>query len=136
VAEAEAGEDGAEALASEPEDEWPVHRPLIRAQLPRPEGHVPERKPTDFTIRQTGGHFEGERSGNRARGKGHHKQAQGQGQSRFANSRSGSGQQSRHGGGQHTGDSQRHGNRQGPPSGQRGRPGHGGGQGRGPKRGR
>src|SRR4030095_329229 len=29
------------------DDEWPVHRPLIRATLPRPEGQAPERKPTD-----------------------------------------------------------------------------------------
>src|SRR5262245_35630231 len=38
----------------EPDDEWPVHRPLIRATLPRPDGQVPERKAPDFTIRQNG----------------------------------------------------------------------------------
>ena len=36
------------------EDEGPVHRRLIRATLPRPEGHVPERKEPEFTIRQPG----------------------------------------------------------------------------------
>jgi hypothetical protein len=44
------------AAAPEPavEDEGPVHRPLIRATLPRPEGQVPERKIPDFTVRQPG----------------------------------------------------------------------------------
>jgi translation initiation factor IF-2 len=130
-----------EPESSEPEpvddsDEWPVHRPLIRATLPRPEGQVPERKAPEFTIRQNNGRFDGQRNGNnRHRGQ---RQAQG-GQSRFGNPRSGSGQgQSGHG----SGHGQRHGNRPGPPGGgggQRGggRPaGHGGrGQGRGPKRG-
>jgi hypothetical protein len=112
------------------EDEWPVHRPLIRATLPRPDGQVPERKAPDFTIRQNG-RFDGRN------GKGHRGQRQAHGhsggQGRFGNSRSGQGQ---HGPGQ------RHGNRQGgPQGGQRGggRPsGHGRGQGggRGPKRGR
>jgi len=131
-----------EAASPAADDEWPVHRPLIRATLPRPEGQAPERKPTDFTIRQTGGRFEGQRNGNKSRGNRQSRQAQGQTsgqQSRFGSSRHGS----RHGGGQHTGNQQqRHGNRPGPSSGQRGgRPGQGGGhnrggQGRGPKRGR
>lgn len=34
------------------ENEGPVHRPLIRATLPRPEGQVPARPIPDFTIRQ------------------------------------------------------------------------------------
>jgi hypothetical protein len=126
------------------EDEWPVHRPLIRATLPRPEGQAPERKPTDFTIRQSGGRFDGQRNGNKSRGNRHARQAQGpsSGQSRFGNPRQGSGQGSRQGGGQHSGQQHRQGNRPGPSSGQRGgRPGQGGGhgrpgQGRGPKRGR
>jgi hypothetical protein len=123
------------------DDEWPVHRPLIRATLPRPEGQAPERKPTDFTIRQSGGRFDGQRNGNKSRGNKQARQAQGHsGQSRFGNTRHGSGHGSRQGGQQ--GNPQRHGNRQGPSSGQRGgRPGQGGGhgrpgQGRGPKRGR
>ena len=54
----------AEAIASEapPElEEGPVHRPLIRAQLPRIEGQKEERRLPEFTIRQRsgGGHFRG-----------------------------------------------------------------------------
>ena len=124
----EANAETEEEPGQQPDDEWPVHRPLIRATLPRPDGQVPERKAPDFTIRQNNGRFDG-RNGNRHRG-----QRQAQGQSRFGNSRSGSGHgQSGHG--------QRHGNRPNPQGGQRGggRPsGHGRGQGggRGPKRGR
>ncbi len=41
---------------AKPVDEGPVHRPLIRATLPRPEGGAPaERKIPEFTIRQSGG---------------------------------------------------------------------------------
>jgi translation initiation factor IF-2 len=134
--------EGEELEPSVADDEWPVHRPLIRATLPRPEGQAPERKPTDFTIRQSGSRFDGQRNGNKSRGNRQGRQAQGgqaSGQSRFGSSRHGS----RHGGGQQTGNQQqRHGNRQGS-SGQRGgRPGQGGGghnrggQNRGPKRGR
>jgi len=37
-------------------EEGPVHRPLIRASLPRPEGHPPPTRPNpEFTIRQPGG---------------------------------------------------------------------------------
>jgi hypothetical protein len=37
-------------------DEGPVHRPLIRASLPRPEGQAPASRPVpEFTIRQPGG---------------------------------------------------------------------------------
>ena len=37
-------------------EEGPVHRPLIRASLPRPEGTPPPTRPaTDFTIRQPAG---------------------------------------------------------------------------------
>ena len=35
-------------------EEGPVHRPLIRAQLPRIEGHKEERRLPEFTIRQAG----------------------------------------------------------------------------------
>jgi hypothetical protein len=145
VAKEPEGVDAEESVPAAVDDEWPVHRPLIRATLPRPEGQAPERKPTDFTIRQTGGRFDGQRNGNKSRGNRHGRQAQGNssGQSRFGGSRQGSGHPSRHGGGQQAGNQQqRHGNRQRPPSGQRGgRPGQGGGhnrpgQGRGPKRGR
>ena len=38
------------------EEEGPVHRPLIRASLPRPEGQPPPVRPLpEFTIRQPGG---------------------------------------------------------------------------------
>jgi hypothetical protein len=42
-------------------EEGPVHRPLIRAQLPRVEGQKEERRLPEFTIRQrnSGGHFRG-----------------------------------------------------------------------------
>lgn len=64
---AEASEQAVQAAAGEADDEeaqpepgpsgsedWPMHRPLIRAQLPRIEGQKEERRPTDFTIRQPG----------------------------------------------------------------------------------
>src|SRR5215218_2140462 len=38
-----------------PPDEGPVHRPLIRAQLPRTEGMKIERQAPEFTIRQNTG---------------------------------------------------------------------------------
>ena len=38
-----------------PADDGPVHRPLIRAQLPRPEGLKIERQAPEFTIRQNNG---------------------------------------------------------------------------------
>jgi hypothetical protein len=43
-------------------EEGPVHRPLIRAQLPRIEGQKEERRAPEFTIRQRGGngHFRGD----------------------------------------------------------------------------
>jgi len=46
-----------DADATEPsDDEGPVHRPLIRASLPRPEGQpTPTRPMPEFTIRQPGG---------------------------------------------------------------------------------
>jgi len=122
-------------VSDQPDDVW-VHRPLIRATLPRPEGQVPERKAPDFTIRQNS-RFDGRNGNNRHRGQ-RQAQGQGQGQSRFGNSRSGGG-----GHGQSGGHGQRQGNRPGgAQGGQRGGgrpPGHGrgpGGGGRGPKRGR
>ncbi len=38
-----------------PEEEGPVHRPLIRATLPRPAGQTPERPMPEFTMRQPAG---------------------------------------------------------------------------------
>ncbi|MBW8894577.1 MAG: hypothetical protein JF613_00090 [Acidobacteria bacterium] len=60
--------DDPESPAEEPNDpqpdveEGPVHRPLIRAQLPRIEGQKEERRLPEFTIRQRGGngHFRGD----------------------------------------------------------------------------
>jgi hypothetical protein len=55
-------------------DEGPVHRPLIRAQLARPEGVKVERQTPDFTIRQNpngrGGSFRSNSGDMRARGGG------------------------------------------------------------------
>ena len=92
------------------EDEGPVHRPLMRAKLPRPEGHVPERKEPEFTVRQQGGRGGGGREvdgnsvGYRPKGGGQRQggfgYGGGGGQSRFGGGqRHGSGQQQRHGGG-------------------------------------
>jgi translation initiation factor IF-2 len=128
-----------------PQDDW-VHRPLIRATLPRQEGQVPERKAPDFTMRQTNGRFDN-RNGQRPRGprtnkpgQGQFRQAQGQPSgSRFGGQgpRQGSGPGARHG--QGPGHVPRHGggqpgNRPGSPPGQRGgnRPG---GPPRGPRQG-
>ena len=48
------------------EQEGPVHRQLLRAKLPRPEGQKNERPLPEFTVRQAGargnGHFRGDRS--------------------------------------------------------------------------
>jgi hypothetical protein len=125
------------------EDEGPVHRRLIRATLPRPEGQAPEWKEPDFTMRQPG---HGEANGNRNRGRGHRpmRQAQGQGQqggqNRFGGQRHGAGSP-RHGSGTSQGSGQgqhRQGNRPGQPASNRGGGGRPGGQNRGPgrKRGR
>ena len=146
-AEGVEGGDGADPdapdVSGEGEDDGPVHRRLIRATLPRPEGQVPERKAPDFTIRQPGGRgggrgeFDGNRNGQRAAGGGGRPM-------RFGGTRAGSGsgqgqgQGPRHGSGPRPGGSNR------PGQGQRGggRPGPGGapGQGRsgggGRKRGR
>ena len=76
------------------EDDGPVHRRLIRATLPRPEGQVPERKATDFTIRQPGGRggggeFDGNRGGQRF-GQGRRPpRVQGDAQPRFGGPRQG-----------------------------------------------
>jgi hypothetical protein len=125
----------------EGDDDGPVHRPLIRATLPRPEGHTPERKEPEFTAHQRGD-VNGNRHGRGARrasrpGQSRGPQGGGTGQSRFGGGpgRSAQGQGPRHG----SGFGQRHGSS----TGQRqnnGRPGQNrGGQGRpggGRKRGR
>ena len=45
----------AEPVEAEPAEDGPVHRPLIRATLPRPEGQKDARPLPEFTIRQNGG---------------------------------------------------------------------------------
>ena len=132
-------EDGGEAEQGVPDDDGPVHRPLIRATLPRPEGQSPERKAPDFTIRQPGGRG-GEFDGNRAGGGG----GQRHGRGRRAGARGPQGSfsgPSRFGGGPRQnspqGGQRQNSNRPGPSGGQRGG-GRPQGQQRGPgrKRGR
>ncbi len=144
----QAATDDEDGIGNRAEDEGPVHRRLIRATLPRPEGHVPERKEPDFTMRQPGGRdFNGNRNGNGNRGRHHgggrhaHGAQPGSGQNRFGGQRHGSGGQ-RHGSGAPPGQGgQRQGNRQGQP-GQPGQhrggrpPGGGPNRGNGRKRGR
>jgi hypothetical protein len=118
-------DDAAEGTGERDErDEWPVHRPLIRATLPRPEGHTPERKAPDFTFRPSGGKFDPNRNGQRHRGHRPSRQAHGHSPSGQGGSRFG-GQRGPQGGGPQ---GPRHGNR----SGQGGGPGRPG-QGRGPR---
>jgi hypothetical protein len=62
---AEFGQQEAAELQDPREDDGPVHRRLIRATFPRPEGHVPERREPEFTIRQPGGRGRSEVDGNR-----------------------------------------------------------------------
>jgi hypothetical protein len=132
LSDADLGEDG--------KDDGPVHRRLIRATLPRPEGQSPERKAPDFTARQPS-RFD-QRNGQRQRGRQASQGGQSFGQSaRPGGQRHGSG---RPGGNDSGGQRQQNGNRPGNAAGtgQRGgrpfganrgsRPG--GGQGR--KRGR
>jgi hypothetical protein len=59
------------APALRAEDEGPVHRQLIRATLPRPEGQVQTRQPPDFTLRLPGARLGPFREGNGA-GEGQH----------------------------------------------------------------
>jgi hypothetical protein len=64
-------------VIDEPPDEGPVHRPLIRATLPRPDGVKAERPIPDFTIRHNGngrpqgnGNFRDARGGGKGRSNG------------------------------------------------------------------
>lgn len=94
-------------------EEGPVHRPLIRATLPRPEGQKDARPLPEFTVRQSGGRGNNAgnqqfRGGNRPR-HGHNNGHRPQGGQRFTGARPGQGrgqggnfrsaQQSRQGGG-------------------------------------
>jgi hypothetical protein len=127
--------------AARDRDEWPVHRPLIRATLPRPEGQTPERKTPDFTFRSSGGRFEPNRNGQRKGGHRPMRHAHGQpsGQGRFgpragSGSRTGAGPAQGQGHGQ--GQGQRHGNRPGTSGGNRPASNRGSRSGGGRKRGR
>jgi hypothetical protein len=88
------------------EDVGPVHRPLIRAQLPRVEGLKAERQAPDFTIRQNAGrgngHFRGGGGSNNSQrfGRGPHRGGgRGGGGQGFGRG----GNQQRHGGGRKRG---------------------------------
>ncbi|HEX5474235.1 MAG TPA: hypothetical protein VFX12_06185 [Vicinamibacterales bacterium] len=72
VAEAAPAEADADQAPAPPVDEGPVHRPLIRATLPRPEGFQKDARPApEFTIRQNGGRAGNFRGGDsRGRGRG------------------------------------------------------------------
>jgi hypothetical protein len=70
---AEPVESGDEPDDDEPQpvfDDGPVHRPLIRAQLPRIEGAKVERQAPEFTIRQAGGRGAGSFRGGQGQGQG------------------------------------------------------------------
>lgn len=115
-------------VGASPDDDGPVHRRLIRATLPRPEGQAPERKEPEFTIRQPGGRggreVNGNRVGYRPQGsnrRGRHGEAGGP--PRFGGHRQGGAGPSRFGSGSDPGSGSRP-----------GRHGQGGqGQGRGPR---
>lgn len=121
--ESPAHEDAGAEDEGSPQDDW-VHRPLIRATLPRQEGQVPERKAPDFTMRQPG-RFDHSRNGQRHRDPRSGRPAQGQfRQAQGPPSGSRSGQ--RQGSGQGSGQAPRHGS--GPQGNRSGStPGHGGG---------
>jgi hypothetical protein len=121
-AEQETAQEGVAAASNE---DGPVHRRLIRATLPRPEGQPPQDwKNPDFTVRQPGGGrgggFEGNRNGHRPSGRGR-RTARAQGTtpgqpSRFTGQRQGGPRQG--GSGQPHGPGNRSGGgRQGPTSG-------------------
>jgi hypothetical protein len=104
-------------------DEGPVHRPLIRAQLPRVEGVKVERQAPDFTIRQNNLRGGGSFRGGDARGQGGRHAGNGSGSgARFG----GRGPQQR-GGGSGRGGGAGHGFGRGPGAGNQ--PRHGGGNG-------
>ena len=123
-----------DAQPSALDDDGPVHRRLIRATLPRPEGQSPERKDPEFTIRQPGVRGPGNKRGRHQRSM----RSQDGALPRFGGGppRQGSGQGPRHAGGG-AGQGQRPtGNRSGANQGTpRGNRGPGGGRG-GRKRGR
>lgn len=134
--DAASGPEEGEPVQAAAEEDGPVHRRLIRATLPRPDGQPPERREPDFTIRQpnfrgrpfdqNNGQRQGRRQPRDAGGSSFGFSRQGQGQ---GGPRHGSGQAPRHGSGQGSGPGFRPGgNRPGHPAGSRG-PRHGAGRG-------
>jgi hypothetical protein len=122
-------------------DEGPVHRPLIRAQLARPEGIKIERQAPEFTIRQNSGRGNGGNGGYRGNGGGDMRARGGGAGAGGGGPRSGSGGGSnnghRFGRGPRPGGSNGGGGGRGPNQGFGRGPGGGGGQqrsGRPPKR--
>jgi hypothetical protein len=116
----------ADAEPATPEDDGPVHRRLIRATLPRPEGQLPERKPADFTMhqRETNGNRAG-RGPRRGPRPGQMRAQQGNGQpSRFGGQRQGPGGGQRHGSGHGQQGPRPPGDRTGQGQGQPGQPRH------------
>ena len=59
----DAGNEPDAIIDEEPGSEGPVHRRLIRAQLPRVEGHKEARPLPEFTVRQTPGRGQNQNSG-------------------------------------------------------------------------
>ncbi|MGH9346581.1 MAG: hypothetical protein ACRD26_04870 [Vicinamibacterales bacterium] len=115
--EAGIGDAAAAEAPPEEDDEGPVHRRLIRATLPRPEGQPPERKLPEFTMHQR--EVNGNRAGRAHRRGPRHGQMrgpQGSGQpARFGGPRHGPGHVPRHGSGEGGGQGPHgHGNRPGP----------------------
>jgi hypothetical protein len=119
------------------DEDGPVHRRLIRATLPRPEGPSQEWKEPEFTVRQPGsgrgaggGSFDGNRNGQRPGGHGPRRSGRPQGGVQGAQARFGAPRQDRgprHNSGQPQGQG---GNRPGRPG-----SGHGQGPGQGQSRG-
>jgi hypothetical protein len=94
AAETENPDDVPAAVPDRVEDDGPVHRRLIRATLPRPDGQSPERRAPDFTIHQPGGRggrreVDGNRAGQRSGRGRHHARQRGDSQPRFGGSRQG-----------------------------------------------
>lgn len=83
------------------DDEGPVHRPLIRASLPRLEGAPPPARPaTDFTIRQPAGNRHNRFRPRHAGGGGHQGNRSGGGYAGGGGGQMRGGGGQRHGGGQ------------------------------------
>lgn len=123
--------DAEEPNAGTGDDEGPVHRRLIRATLPRPEGQVPERKLPDFTVRQRGFEANGNTNGQRPGGGRGPRRGPRPGQVRTQGGGGGGGQRF---GNQRQGQPPRHGSNEGQRQ-NSGRPGAGQPGQRGPRRG-